>query len=236
MSDYYNEPVQLDSAQIVSIDSPAYPRPQESAQPQGQQQHYDPGQQPQQQFQFTPQQLQQLQQQQQPQQPQFQAPQLDDAGKAWWGQFQQYTGLNQEQFLQGVQQLQQLPQLQQLVAAQQRDAQMATLRQEWGTSFDEVMPLVAQRFAALPAQMQAGLDNIDGARLLYAQVMQERASLAPQVPGAQPPRYDRPTSVQQNQRSQEPQFTQAQINSMSEADYIKNQAAIEYAYRNGLVR
>lgn len=138
-----------------------------------------------------------------------------------------------EQFGQAVQQFQQM---QQVVAQQAAQQQMATLRQEWGDSFDTVMPEISKRFAALPPQMQASLDNLDGARLLYAQIMQEKSAQGPQVPYAQPPRYDRPSVPQNLQKSQEPQFTKEQIRSMSESDYIKNQSAISYAYQHGLVR
>jgi hypothetical protein len=133
--------------------------------------------------------------------------------------------------------MQQFQQMQQVIAQQQQQQQLSTLRQEWGDGFDSIMPEIAQRFAALPPQMQASLDNLEGARLIYAQLMQEKGAKGPQVPQAQPPRYDRAATPSQNlQRQQEPQFTKDQIRSMSESDYVKNQAAISYAYQNGLVR
>lgn len=166
-----------------------------------------------------------------------QQPPLDAAGQEWWNSFQQYTGVTQEQFTQGIQQLQQLPQIQQFVAQQQRESQLGTLRQEWGSEFDAVMPVVAERFKALPPQLQVALDNLEGARLLYAQIKQERGGN--QQPSTVPPVYDRSRTPQQSQQyvnPQEPQFTRSQILNMNEADYVKNQNAITYAYQNGLVR
>lgn len=165
-----------------------------------------------------------------PQQPQL--PQLDEAGQQWWNQFQQYTGVNRQDFLAGVQQLQGLPQIQQQVQAQTRDAQLATLQQELGAQFSTVMPQIAQKFAQLPPQMQAALDNIEGARLLYAQIQQEQGLGAPSAP-----KFDRPQNFSSfKPGAQDPSFTKDQIRSMSDADYERNQSAISYAYSKGLVR
>lgn len=168
-------------------------------------------------------------------QPQIsQLPELDEQGQQWWNQFQQYTGLTRDQFTQGVQQLQQLPNIQQFVQTQQREAQVQQLRSEL-PDFDTVMPIIAERFRQLPPQMQAALDNVDGAKLLYSQILAERQAQGTKVPGTQPPRFDR-TQVPKTNNSQEPQFTRAQIQSMSDEDYAKNARAIQYAYENGLVR
>lgn len=57
----------------------------------------------------------------------------------------------------------------------ERDTQ--TLRSEWGQDFDNIMPLVAQKFQHIqktnPQQARA-LDNLDGARMLAALVRQEQ--------------------------------------------------------------
>jgi hypothetical protein len=230
VSDSNSGVLQTSNAQLLEISHPNYYNegPQE---PQVQEQQQQQGQ-----PQFDPAALQQYLQSQQPPQPQGQQPPpkppvpLDPAFVA---QFEQVTGIKPEQFGQAVQQFQQM---QQSFAQQQAQQQMTTLRQEWGAEFDTVMPEISKRFAALPPQMQAGLDNIDGARLIYAQVMQERAAQGTQVPYAQPPRYDRPSVPQNLQRQQEPQFTKDQIRNMSESEYSKNQSAIAYAFANGLVR
>jgi hypothetical protein len=227
------------NAQLLGISHPAEEGASVGAQPpvtqelqlstngqQQQQQNPNNVTQPEQQLQLTPEQMAQMMQQQ-PQQIDFSK--LDDNGKAWWNQFQQYTGFSPEQVMSLPQQIQQL---QSFVHAQQREQQAQTLRAEWGNDFDTVMPQIAERFRSLPPQMQAALDNIDGARLLYSQIMSERQA---RVPGAQPPRFDRPTTPAPS-RSQEPQFTKDQIRNMSDADYQKNQQQIMYAYANGLVR
>lgn len=181
------------------------------------------------------------QQQQQPDQPpapqqQPPLPELDDEGKAFWNQFQRYTGFDRESFTQAAQMLGQLPTLQQFVSQQQQQQAVSTLKQEWGNNFDSLMPEVTERFKALPPQMQQALDNVDGARLLAAQIMQERGVGQAQVPRVPVPRFDRPATPQSSSRAQDMSFTTEQIQSMSESDYRKYQNAIMYAYQNGLVR
>lgn len=71
--------------------------------------------------------------------------------------------------------------------------QVKQLQQEWGNEFGDVMPQVIQKFQQIrktnPRQAQA-LDNLDGARMLRALVLQEKQqgqSVQPNL--SQPPTY-----------------------------------------------
>jgi hypothetical protein len=55
-----------------------------------------------------------------------------------------------------------------------RDRQVEELRKEWGGEFDVIMPDVIEAFKKLPPNMQQALDNPDGARLLAAQLRQQK--------------------------------------------------------------
>jgi len=70
---------------------------------------------------------------------------------------------------------------QQVVNQQQQD----NLKQEWGESYQELMPQVVQRFGELKTKnpkLAQALDNIDGARLLAAQIRQESGQPQPHTP------------------------------------------------------
>lgn len=117
-------------------------------------------------------------------QPQVQPPQPQDdmfqrfnsaEGKRMRDEFKKVMGIDPLEAFQAVQntqtQLQQINQWRQQVMVER---EMDTLRQEWGKEFDVTFNEVRARYEQLPDHMKAALDNLDGARLLAAQVRAER--------------------------------------------------------------
>lgn len=90
-------------------------------------------------------------------------------------EFKKVMGIDPLEAFQAVQntqtQLQQIEQWRQQVAVEK---QMDTLKSEWGAEFDTTFSEVRERFQKLPDHMKAALDNLDGARLLAAQIRAER--------------------------------------------------------------
>lgn len=144
--------------------------------------------------------------------------------------FKQYLGFDIEELRGGMKELQQLRQ--EAIQIQQKAAQereMNTLREEWGIdqgNFDERMKMIVQRFSAYPPEMQKRLDNIEGAKLIWAKLEQEQAK--------QPvPKFQKSTG--KTSLGKQPMFTKSEIDSMSSSEYAKNADKILKAYRLGLV-
>ena len=98
-----------------------------------------------------------------------------DRGKKMRQEFTEVMGFDPLVAFQAVQQTQQ--QLQQMDAWRRQaenERSIDTLRGEWGGEFESTWSEVRERFQALPPQMKQALDNIDGARLLAAQIKAER--------------------------------------------------------------
>jgi hypothetical protein len=122
---------------------------------------------------------------QQQQQPEVQPPQQpqDDIfnrfnsaeGKRMRDEFKKIMGIDPMEAFQAVQntqaQLQQIDQWRKQVVVER---EMDTLRQEWGNEFDATFSEVRSRYEQLPDHMKSALDNLDGARLLAAQIRSER--------------------------------------------------------------
>lgn len=144
--------------------------------------------------------------------------------------FRQYLGFDIDELRSGMKELQQLRQEafeQQQRAVQERE--MNKLREEWGIdqgTFDQRMKQVVERFGAYPPEMQKRLDNLDGARLIWAKLEQEQAK----QPVPQFQKSSGRTSV-----GTQPMFTKSEIDKMSSAEYAKNADKILKAYRLGLV-
>ena len=90
-------------------------------------------------------------------------------------EFKKIMGIDPMEAFQAVQntqaQLQQIDQWRKQVVVER---EMDTLRQEWGNEFDATFSEVRSRYEQLPDHMKSALDNLDGARLLAAQIRSER--------------------------------------------------------------
>lgn len=90
-------------------------------------------------------------------------------------EFKKVMGIDPLEAFQAVQNTQQsLQQINQWRQQVMVERQMDTLKQEWGQDFDSTFVEVRQRFEQLPDHMKPALDNLDGARLLAAQIRAER--------------------------------------------------------------
>lgn len=90
-------------------------------------------------------------------------------------EFKKVMGIDPMEAFQAVQNTQQsLQQINQWRQQVMVERQMDTLKQEWGGDFDSTFSEVRQRFEALPDHMKPALDNLDGARLLAAQIRSEQ--------------------------------------------------------------
>jgi DNA-binding protein H-NS len=100
-----------------------------------------------------------------------------EEGKRFKDQFKQFLGIDPVEayeLMTGTSQL--VQHLDTWRREVQQERQVAQLRQEFGSDFEAVMPKVVERFQQLPKAMQVSLDNIEGARLLAAQIRQEELS------------------------------------------------------------
>ena len=113
------------------------------------------------------------------------------------------------------QQLQQINQWRQQVMVER---QMDDLRQEWGAEFDSTFSEVRERFNQLPDNMKAALDNLDGAKLLAAQIRSERGG-ANRQGGIPLPRSSAPSRTN-NIRS-----TGAPVGYVKTSDYLNDRVS-----------
>jgi len=138
-------------------------------------------------------------------------------------QFKSYTGMD---FKQATDTLARLS----------RKEQEDNLREAWDVNrseFNRRMSAVKERFAQYPKEMQAKLDNPEGAQLIWAKLQLEQQQ-SPAVPQKQVPRFDRSSSSGDVPQSRY-QFTQSQIEGMSNKEYARNADRIASAYANGQV-
>jgi hypothetical protein len=111
------------------------------------------------------------------------------------------------------------------------DQQQAPLKNEWGASFSERYDLVVERFKTLPADMQKALDNVEGARLIWAQLEKEGAQV---TPSAGVPRFDR-TGVVNNRQKAKFLYTLSELDNIPFKEYQAQQEKINDAFARGLV-
>ncbi|MBD2200155.1 MULTISPECIES: hypothetical protein [Calothrix] len=152
--------------------------------------------------------------------PQYSTPEF----KQFNEQFKQYAGVDFKEAVNMVQELQAFKQQQTV------NSQLNTLKQEWGVDDKEVtqrLELIRERFVKYPPQLQAQLDNPEGAKLIWAKLEQERqVSSVPQLDRG------RRTTPGSNTKYL---FSKSQIDKMSDSEYRQNANKIMYAYANGLV-
>jgi uncharacterized protein YpuA (DUF1002 family) len=116
-----------------------------------------------------------------------------DRGKRMRQEFAEVMGFDPLTAFQAVQQTQvQLKQMDAWRRQAENERSIDTLRGEWGGEFESTWSEVRERFQALPDNMKLALDNLDGARLLAAQIKAERY----QSSGVSLPRSSAPSQTQ----------------------------------------
>ncbi len=109
-------------------------------------------------------------------------------GERFRNEFKDYMGVDPLDAFQSIHQTREV--VQQLAAwkaQQENERAVSTLKQEWGDEFEPVWTEVRERFNKLPQHMKKALDNVEGARLLAAQIKTERLRNG----GSHVPNFDR---------------------------------------------
>lgn len=155
---------------------------------------------------------------------------VDDAGFAAFAQqFQKYTGVDFKEAISTFSELQQFR------VQQKVETEKSELMQAWGvsgTDFDSRLSEVKERFAKYSPEMQAKLNNPQGAQLIWAKIEQERGQKkTKEVPALDRGRKSAPASGKSQY-----DYTRAQINSMSNEEYAKNANRIAAAFAAGRVK
>lgn len=147
--------------------------------------------------------------------------------------FEQVLGFPLEELRAGMSELQQFRQ--QVAQTETRNAiqqQESALQQEWGVSGDDFadrMEVIRQRFKSYSPEIQQRLDNVEGARLIWAKLQQEESETG--IPVFQRSTGTGRTNVGKNK----PQFTRSEIQRMSPDVYERYSAQIYSAYQQGLI-
>lgn len=149
--------------------------------------------------------------------------------------FQKYLGFSVDEFRQASKDYQQTIQYINQVRAEQYKIQAQnTLANDWGVDTTEVqsrLEKVKERFNKYPQDMQERLDNVEGAKLIWAKIEQEQGL---QSNNTQVPQFQR--STQRTAPRQQPMFTQRELDNMSPDEYQRNADRILRAYQLGLVQ
>lgn len=142
--------------------------------------------------------------------------------------FKKFTGLELDKAVELIGELQTYKQ-QQVIDTQKRQLETA-----WGVSgseFDARLAQVQERFTKYPPELQARLDNPEGAQLIWAKIQQEQVAKSNSKKVPQLQKGSKATA-----QSSKYLFTRQQIAQMNNAEYTKNAQKIAYAYQNGLVK
>lgn len=133
-------------------------------------------------------------------------------------EFKKVMGIDPMEAFQAVNntqvQLQQINQWRQQVMVEK---QMDTLKSEWGGEFDATFAEVRSRFEAMPDNMKQALDNLDGARLIAAQIRSEQ--LGNQHSGQPLPRSSAPS------RTNNIRTTGAPVGYVKTSDYLADRVS-----------
>lgn len=109
------------------------------------------------------------------------------------------------------------------------EKQQSVLKQEWGEGYQDALSEVRAYWDTLPETQQKALDNVDGARLIYALVQQNKR---------QPNASSKQTYVNSSARGSSngrPTLRMSDIVKLSESEYFSRQDEIQDAFRRGLV-
>ncbi len=116
-------------------------------------------------------------------------------------------------------------------AVNEQKRQLAT---EWGVEGDEFesrLTQVRDRWSRLKPELQKQYDTNEGIKLIWTHIENEQAKNQKQVPGLQRSSTKIPAGMQAKY-----DFTQRQIDKMSNEEYAKNAGRIMTAYANGRVK
>ncbi len=148
-------------------------------------------------------------------------------------QFEEYLGFKIEDLRAGIQEMQQMRQHFNQVQSQNRvQQQESALKQEWGidgNDFQDRLQVIRERFSKYSPEIQQRLDNVEGAKLIWAKLQQEEQE-------AGIPVFQKSTGLgRTNAGGNRPQFTRSEILRMSPEQYERFASEITYAYQNNLV-
>lgn len=126
-----------------------------------------------------------------------------------------------------------LQELQQFKAQYVVEQQTNILKQEWGDDYQTTLQEVKGYWEKLPAPQKKALDNVEGARLIYALLTKDKAANS-SVSARQNPQYIRQGSVKPRSGATA-KYRMSEIVKLSEAEYIRIQPQLEEAFRRGQV-
>lgn len=122
-----------------------------------------------------------------------------------------------------------LNELQQFKAQYVLEQQTNTLKQEWGDNYQDTLREVKGYWEKLPDAQKRALDNVEGARLIHALLMNEKVA-----PARQNSSYIRQGSVRPRSGATA-KFRMSELVKLSEAEYVRIQPQLEAAFRSGQV-
>ena len=158
----------------------------------------------------------------------------DDNAKAFKTAFEKYLGFPLEDLKTYAQQYQQSQEaIKQLQAQNYERDSVQSLAQEWGVDYTTAqsrLNSVKERFNQYDPNMQARLDNLEGAKLIWSRLELERNQKS------QIPQFQRSSSMSNIGTANEFMFTEKQLDSMSPDEYAQNADRIYQAYAMGLVK
>ena len=126
-----------------------------------------------------------------------------------------------------------LQELQQFKAQYVVEQQTNILKQEWGDDYQTTLQEVKGYWEKLPAPQKKALDNVEGARLIYALLTKDKATNQ-SASVRQNPQYIRQGSVKPRSGATA-KYRMSEVVKLSEAEYIRIQPQLEEAFRHGQV-
>lgn len=161
----------------------------------------------------------------------------DDSAKAFKTAFEKYLGFPLEDLKTYAQQYQQSQEaIKQLQAQNYERDSVQSLAQEWGVDYTTAqsrLNSVKERFNQYDPNMQARLDNLEGAKLIWSRLELERNQKS------QIPQFQRSSSMSNIGTANEFMFTEKQLDNMyqmNKEEYERNADRIFQAYAMGLVK
>lgn len=142
--------------------------------------------------------------------------------------FKKYAGVDFKEAMESFQFVRQQ------VHQQQVNEQKQALANEWGvdaTELDSRLTQVRERWQNLKPELQKQYDTNDGIKLIWTYIEKEQAKTQKVVPGLQRSSTKLPAGSQAKY-----DFSQRQIDKMSNEEYAKNANRIMNAYANGRVK
>jgi len=127
-----------------------------------------------------------------------------------------------------------LQELQQFKAQYVVEQQTNILKQEWGDDYQTTLQEVKGYWEKLPAPQKKALDNVEGARLIYALLTKDKAANPSAASVRQNPQYIRQGSVKPRSGATA-KYRMSEVVKLSEAEYIRIQPQLEEAFRRGQV-